>query len=533
VPDAVVIGAGPNGLVAANLLADAGWSVLVLEAQPEPGGAVRSADYLGAGYVADMCSAFYPLAAASPAIRALQLEQHGLEWRHAGVPLAHPLPDGRCAVLSRDLDATADNLERLGAGDGAAWRRLVQLWDRIDEDLLAAVFAPFPPVAAGARLAARLRVAEGLRFARMALLPVRRHAEEEFTGPGAAMLLAGNAMHADLAPESNGSLIYGWLLAMLAQRVGFPVPRGGAGQLTAALVGRLESRGGQLRCDSEVTSVLVRRNRAVGVCTRAGDEVSAARAVIADVVAPRLFGELVPWSELPARLHDDMRRFQWDFATFKTDWALSAPVPWTASEAGAAGTVHLAADMDELTRYTADIATGRIPADPFLLIGQMTTSDPARSPAGTEVLWAYTHVPRTVRSDPQDRLTGRWDESECNEMADRMEMRIERFAPGFRERIISRHAMGPPQLESHNANLVGGSIQGGTTQLHQQLVFRPAPGTGRPETPVAGLYLASSSAHPGGGVHGACGANAARAALRHDRAGRRMLAVASRRLNRR
>lgn len=532
-PDAVVIGAGHNGLVAANLLAQAGWDVLVLEAQPEPGGAVRSADYLGAGYVADVCSAFYPLAAASPVIRGLRLGEHGLRWSHARWPLAHPLLDGRCAVLGRSPEETAESVERLGAGDGAAWLRLSGLWRRIGDDLLDALFTPFPPIRAGTRLAARLRAIEGLRFLRTALLPVRRLAEEEFSGPGAPLLLTGCALHADLTPESASSLMFGWLLAMLGQDVGFPVAEGGAGRLTEALVRRLRAFGGELRCGSEVSSVEVRGGRAVAVHTAGGERIAAERAVVADVVAPRLYGGLVGWDDLPERLRDDMRRFQWDFATVKVDWALSGPVPWSAADARSAGTLHLATDVDEMSGYTADITTGRIPTSPFLLVGQMTTSDPTRSPAGTETLWAYTHVPRKVRADPVGRITGQWDEPEIDEMADRIEARIETFAPGFRRLVQRRHVMGPPQLEAHNANLVGGAINGGTTAIHQQLVFRPTPGLGRPETPIAGLFLASASAHPGGGVHGGPGSNAARAALGRSWPPRLLGAAASRALHRR
>ncbi|MFG3514113.1 phytoene desaturase family protein [Streptomyces bobili] len=517
-PDAVVIGAGPNGLVAANLLADAGWSVDVVEEQPEPGGAVRHDRGVDPRFVNDLFSSFYPLAAASPVLSGLRLQDHGLRWSHAPRVLAHPLSDGRCAVLDRRIDATAASLDAFHDGDGAAWRRLHEIWEGLRPDLLDALFTPFPPLRAGTRLAVRLRAAGGLRLARTLLLPVRRMGAEEFGGEGGRLLLAGNALHADLAPEAAGSGGFGWLMSMLGQTYGFPVPAGGAGALTDALVRRLRSRGGTLRCGLRVDRVVVRDGRAVGVRTADGATLTARRAVLADVCVPALYGELVEREHLPAQLLADLQRFEWDFATFKVDWALDGPVPWRAEPAARAGTVHLADGLDELTRFAAQIAMRQIPDRPFCLFGQMTTADPARSPHGTESAWAYTHVPHEVVSDAGDEdLTGAWDPKEREIMADRVERQVERFAPGFRALIRARRVLAPPTLQALDGNLRDGAINGGTAGIHQQLVFRPLPGTGRPETPVRGLFLASAGAHPGGGVHGAPGANAARAALRRNR----------------
>jgi phytoene dehydrogenase-like protein len=517
-PDAVVIGAGPNGLVAANVLADAGWSVEVLEEQPEPGGGVRHDRGVDPDFVSDLFSSFYPLAAASPVLTALRLEDHGLRWSHAPRVLAHPLLDGRCAVLDRRIDVTADSLDAFHTGDGAAWRRLHDVWERVRPDLLDALFTPFPPLKATARLALRLRGAGGLRLARTLILPVRRMGDEEFGGDGGRLLLAGNALHADLAPETAGSGGFGWLMSMLGQTYGFPVPVGGAGALTAALVLRLRSRGGTLRCGRRVDRILVRDGRAVGVRTADGGTVAARRAVLADVSVPALYGELVEPEHVPSQLLADLERFQWDFGTFKVDWALDGPVPWQAEPAGQAGTVHLADGLDELTRFAAQIAMRQVPDRPFALFGQMTTADASRSPRCTESAWAYTHVPHRVTSDAGDEgLTGTWDDRERNVMADRVERQVERFAPGFRSLIRARRILAPPTLQELDANLWGGAVNGGTTAVHQQFVFRPVPGTGRPETPVRGLFLASAGAHPGGGVHGAPGANAARAALRRHR----------------
>jgi len=513
--DAVVIGAGPNGLVAANMLADAGWDVVVLEASVTPGGGVSSSNFLGEGFVADVCSAFYPLAAASPVISSLNLEEYGLEWTHSAAVLAHPVPDGRVAVLNRQVEATIEGLDRFAPDDGAAWRRLYELFEQVLDPLRAALFTPFPPLRAAAKLAGALGAGGLLRFARLATLPVRRLAQEEFRGQAGPLLLAGCAMHADLSPESAGSSAFGWLLAMVGQHYGFPVPKGGAGELTGALTRRLEARGGRVVCNAPVTAVQVQRRRATAVTVVGQGVIRARRAVLADVAATQLYGGLVPWEHLPIRLADDLARFQWDYSTFKVDWALNRRVPWSAQEVADAGTVHLSDSLDEMTQYCADIATGRVPARPFVLVGQMATADPSRAPAGGEVVWAYTHVPREVTGDSgPDGVTGKWDATELEAFAARIESRIEAYAPGFSRAVRSRHVMGPHQLEAHDGNLVGGAINGGTSSIHQQLVFRPTPGLGRPETPVAGLYLASASAHPGGAVHGACGANAARAALR-------------------
>jgi phytoene dehydrogenase-like protein len=331
------------------------------------------------------------------------------------------------------------------------------------------------------------------------------------------VLLTGNAMHADIPPDAPGSGLFALILSGLAQQVGYPVPQGGAQRLTDALVARLTAQGGSVVCDAHVDGVIVRGGRAVGIEVN-GASVSASKAVLADTDVVALYRHLVGAAHVPARVMDRLTRFERGPATVKIDWALSGPIPWTDPAVVGAGTVHLADSAEEITMTMAHMSNAVVPDKPFVLLGQMTTSDPTRSPAGTEAAWAYAHVPQEVRGDAgPDGITGKWDERETDAFVRRMEDRIEAYAPGFRDRIIGQHVMSPPELEAADENLILGDLSGGTAQLHQQLVFRPLPGLARAETPVKGLYLASASAHPGGGVHGACGANAATAALLHDR----------------
>jgi phytoene dehydrogenase-like protein len=521
VPDAVVIGAGPNGLVAANVLASAGWDVLVLEAQPVAGGAVGTTDLTGEpGFRHDWCSAFYPLSVTSPAMQAMELERYGVKWRRSPLVVAHPTLDGTCVSLSQDVDETAASFEAFAPGDGDAWRDVYARWQRIRDPLVDALFgAPFPPLRAGARLAAALG-RDLPRFARFGLLPVRRFAEEEFEGDGAARMLAGNALHADLTPESPAGAVFGWLLCCIGQERGWPVPEGGAGEIAAALVRRLEAHGGKLLTGARVDEVLIRRGRAVGVRTNDGRDVPARRAVIATVPAPRLFLEMIPRERLPPRLLDDLRRrFQHDSATLKVDWALDGPIPWAHPDARRAGTLHIAEGVDALTVHASELSRHLIPSRPFLIFGQYSMVDPTRAPAGAETAWAYTHTPQQPHGDAgPDGLTGSWDERETELFVERIETQIEELAPGFKRLIRKRHVLTPRTFPLHDENLVNGALNGGTAQLHQQLVFRPTTGLGRPETPIRGLYLGGASAHPGGGVHGSCGANAARAALKPWRA---------------
>lgn len=513
--DAVVVGAGPNGLVAANLLTDAGWDVLLLEAQPRVGGAVASDSEVADGFVHDVFSSFYPLSAASPVIQGLQLDRYGLRWSHAPAVIGTPTREGDWALVHRDPQRTAAGLDRLSAGDGQGWLDLYSQWTKLGPGLIRSLLSPFPPVRGGARLLAALPRAGGVGAVRTLLQSARSLAGAHLKHEAAQLLLVGNAAHADLSPDAAGSGIFGLLLAMLGQQVGFPVPQGGAGVLAEALAARFRAGGGRIRCDTPVSRLTVEKGRVVGVVTAAGEPIAVRRAVIADVPAPALYGGLVDWQDLPRRTRRAVEKFEWDPGTVKVDWALSGPIPWTGRPDADPGTVHLADSVTEVSVWMAQVTGSVLPADPFLLVGQMTTSDPVRSPTGTESCWAYTHVPQHVRRDEGGTITGRWDDSDAQRMADRMQARMERYAPGFTSRIRARRILTPPELERRDQSLVGGALGGGTSALHQQLIFRPIPGAGRAETPVKGLYLGSSSAHPGGGVHGSCGANAARAALWH------------------
>ncbi|WP_040158261.1 phytoene desaturase family protein [Nigerium massiliense] len=499
--DAVVVGGGHHGLVAATLLADAGWDVVVCEARDKAGGAVASRRV--DGWVLDEYSAFYPLAKASPALASLDLTSHGLRWAERDAVVAHVAAsdDGVGTVLWRDPARTAATLEADHPGDGDAWLGLVAGFERVREPLLAALLTQWPPTTSALALLRRVGLRDAPDFARMLALPLEAFTRERFGGRRAADLLAGNALHADIPLTSPGSGLFGWLMAMLAQTYGFPAPVGGAGELARALVRRAEASGARVRLSSPVERVDVRGGRAIGVRLRGGGTLRARRAVICDTSAPDLYDRLLAPGVVPAGLRARLDRFRWDPPTLKLNWRLAAPLPWTAAGARTAPVVHAGLDADSLARWSDDVATGRSPGRPFALVGQMTTADPSRSPAGTESLWLYTRLPRGAGSGASEEAVRR-----CEEMLDRL-------APGWRDAVLDRWAQTPDDLHAADANLGDGALAGGTNQLFQQAFWRPVTGLGGPRTFVEGLFLGSAAIHPGGGVHGAAGLLAARAAL--------------------
>jgi phytoene dehydrogenase-like protein len=495
--DAVVVGAGPNGMVAAATLARRGWSVLLLEAQPRPGGALYSEERTLPGFIHDVGAAFFPFSEFSPAFRSLDLTGTGLQWRNARRESSYPAPDGSCVSISRDPELS---MQSFGT-DGMAWGRLATWQQAMQGRLVDALLAPLP----GVRNALQL----GIRnLVKLTLAGVRSSAgfsRRVFTTEAARRVIPGLALHADLGPKDFSGAGIGLVLALLASSTGFPVPVGGARAITEALLRRFGEAGGELRLDTHVAKIVVHKKRAVAVLTNHGEEIPAARAILADVGAPALFRKLLPESDVSWRVRRSIERFRYGWGTFKMDWALSSPTPWTSAEAREAAVVHAGDSIEDLQNFTREVRDGRLPNNPFLVIGQQTLADPSRAPAGCHTLWAYTHVPSC--------LPASWAEIR-EAFADRIEERIEGLAPGFRHLIRARAIASPRDLEDMDENLVGGDLGGGSAHADHQLFLRPVFPYFRYRMPIRGLYLCSASAHPGAGVHGACGFNAAHAALR-------------------
>lgn len=494
--DAIVIGTGPNGLVAAATLARHGWKVLALEARHRPGGAVYSLPLTVPGYLHDVGAAFFPFANDSPAFRFLDLPGAGLQWRNAHRESCHPAPDGSCATISRDIEQTAASFK----ADGAAWRKLARWRQQMGDRLAAALLAPL----LDPRSALRLGPINLARLGIAGLASTAGFACRHFRSEAARRVIPALALHVDLGPEDFAGNGLGLVLALLAAQPGFRIPVGGARAITDALLRRFTEAGGELRLNTHVDAVIVRRARAVAVRTSAGDEIPAKRAILADVGAPALYLKLLGGRHMTRWYRESMQRFRYGWGTFKMDWALSGPVPWLAAEAWESAVVHAGDSIADLIAFTNQVRAGELPCNPYLVIGQQSLVDPSRAPSGRATLWAYSRVPNT--------LPGGWARQR-ETFADRIEQRIEGLAPGFRNLIRGRAIFSPEDLEAMDENLVGGDLGGGSAQLDQQLIFRPVFPYFRYHTPVKGLFLASASAHPGAGVHGACGFNAARVAL--------------------
>ncbi len=497
--EAVVIGSGPNGLAAAIRLAEAGRQVNVLEAADRPGGAVRSEELTLPGFVHDTFSSVYPAGAASPVFARMPLAEHGLEWVQPAACSAHPLPDGRAAVLYRDVDRTARSLDRLRPGDGERWAGFASPFLEAFEAVRATMLSGFPPVGGPLKLLSQAGPLRSVEFARLLATSATGLGHRLFEDERSRAWLYGAAMHGDTPPERAGSAIAAFYLNLLGHAVGWPSPRGGAGRLTDALAGHLERLGGQIRTGARVDRILSTGGRATGVAVVGGDRVEAPL-VIADVMPHALVR--MAGDALSSWYRRALRRYVYGPATIKVDWALDGPIPWVNEEVREAGTVHVGGGERELLASVAAAHDG-LPADPFLLLGQQSVADPTRAPEGKHTAWAYTHAAREGID---------WSAVQ-GEQVERIEAKVERFAPGFRDRILARHVLGPADLEARDENLVGGDVGGGSYSL-RQTVFRPLPSVSPYRTPLPGLYLGSAAAFPGGAVHGVPGDAAARAALR-------------------
>jgi phytoene dehydrogenase-like protein len=466
VHDAVVVGSGPNGLAAAIALARAGRSVLVLEAARTVGGGARTAELTLPGVRHDVCSGIHPLAAGSPFFKTLPLAEHGLAWVDPPVPLAHPLDGGAVVLLQRSVEETAAGL----GPDGAAYVRLMNPLVRSADLLFEGLLGPLRLPRHALALA---------RFAVDAILPAELVARRRFRTEQARALFAGLAGHSMLPLSRSPSAAFGLMLAVTAHAIGWPFPRGGAQAISDALASHLRSLGGEIECGRHVGSLR---------------ELPPARATLLDVTPRQLLR--LAGDRLPPSYRRRLAGYRYGPGAFKLDLALDGPIPWAAAAAARAATVHVGGTLGEIASSERAATGGEHAERPFVLLAQHSLFDPTRAPPGTHTVWAYCHVPNGSTAD----------------MTERIEAQVERFAPGFRGRILARHTLPPRELERYNENYVGGDINGGLQDL-RQLFTRPLARLVPYSTPLRGVYLCSSSTPPGGGVHGMCGYFAARAAL--------------------
>jgi len=466
--DVIVVGSGPNGLAAAIRMAQAGRSVVVVEAAEQPGGGVRSQELTRPGFIHDVCSSVYPTTVSYPFFKTLPLHEHGLEWVYPPAAVAHPLDDGTAAMLYPSLEETA---RRLGA-DAENYKSLfstfVSRWDELAEDALAPIGIP-------------KHLLLYARFGKLAIRSARSLARAYFKTERARALLGGIAAHSVLPLEKLSTGGFALILAISGHACGLPLARGGAQQLTNALLSLFRSLGGQIVTGYKVESL---------------DELPPARNIFLDITPRQLLQ--MGGDRLPEFYNQKLRKYRYGMGAFKMDWALDQPVPWRAPECAQAGTIHLGVTFEEISDSERQAWQGKASSRPYVLAVQPSVFDPSRAPAGKHTFWAYCHLPNGSQQN----------------MVDAIENQIERFAPGFRDCIIARSVLSPADMEEHNPNLVGCDFSGGAATL-DQLFFRPT--VSMYKTPVRGVYLCSSSTPPGGGVHGMCGFFAAEAALKADK----------------
>ena len=465
--DAIVVGSGPNGLAAAIAMARAGRSVRVYEAQPTLGGGLRSMALTEPGFVHDVCATVHALVPLSPFLSRLPLSEHGVDLVHPPAPFAHPLDDGTAVVVERSVPATAD---ALSAHDGRAYRRLMEPLVRGSRELMETILAP-PSLRHPLLMA---------RFAPRAIRSAAGLSRAHFRDGRTRAMFAGAAAHSMVPLEWLATAGFGLGLVISAHAVGWPVARGGSQRIADGLADYLRSLGGEVVTGMRVESL---------------SQLPPSRVVLCDV-SPRELVRLAG-DRMSRRYRRALERYRQGPGVFKMDWALSGPVPWTADGCERAGTIHIGGSLEEIAGSERAAWEGRVHEKPYVLLVQPSVADPTRAPEGRHALWAYCHVPN---GSPVD-------------MTERIERQIERYAPGFRDCILARHAMGPAEMERRNANLVGGDIGGGASDL-RQLFARPVLSLDPYRTPMDGVYLCSSSTPPGVGVHGMCGYHAAQSALR-------------------
>ncbi|HEY3683834.1 MAG TPA: NAD(P)/FAD-dependent oxidoreductase [Streptosporangiaceae bacterium] len=513
--DAIIIGAGHNGLVAGVYLARAGWKVLVCEQAARPGGAVASGEVTRPGLVHDLWSTNQNLFLGSAAYAELrgELTAHGLEYAVSDRPYASVFPGDRALRVTTDADATREMWRAHDRRDAAGWAELYAAYRRFGPVYGALSGAEMPSFAGAARLVSAVRgmgaagLAELPELARIAVSSTRELGDAYFATPEAKALVAAWGMHTDFGPDVAMGAVFPLLEAFADMENGMAVVRGGASRMVDALVGVLRANGGELRTGAEVARVVVRDGRAVGVELADGERVAAGRAVIGNVSPGVLFGRLVPREALPARFAARARRFQYGPGTGMVHLALSGPVPWGAGDELADWAyVHVGPYVDDIARTYQQSLAGLLPDDPLLVVGQTTSVDPSRAPGGEHILWVQVRtLPSRVAGDALGKA-GATDWDDLREtLGDRVVAKLERYAPGLSARVLDRAVFTPRDLERANPSLVGGDSVSGSHHLRQNLLFRPFPGASKYATPVAGLYMTGAATWPGAGLNATSG----------------------------